>query len=163
MQFLSMLQLTPFLPTNPPTQTIFPNPGLFFFSGDTNLYVWTGSRFFHSTAQAFTAVTTEAVSIGLVNVTAAGVRGANASVAGRRVSGYVTQAAALGTNALVFTSGIITGLSGITAGTPYFLGAVNGSIVATPPNTAGSTVEFIGTGVNATSITYQYNFRCIRS
>lgn len=75
---------------------------------------------------------------------------ASASDASKAAVGFVKEAGSLGEEVEVWDSGLITGLSGIVASAPYFLGSA-GQFVTAPPSGA-VLVQRIGTGVSATSI-----------
>jgi hypothetical protein len=75
---------------------------------------------------------------------------ATATDASKAAVGFVKEAGSLGESVEVWDSGPITGLSGIVASAPYFLGAA-GQFVTAPPSGA-ALVQRIGTGVSASAI-----------
>jgi hypothetical protein len=111
-------------------------------------------------AEARTIVASENLSAGqLVNIFddsgTVKVRKADASN-GRVAHGFVLQSVTSGGNATVYMEGTISGLSGLTVGTYYFLSATTpGSVSATPPSTAGQYAQIIGYAVSTTEITFK--------
>jgi hypothetical protein len=99
----------------------------------------------------------EAIAAGsLVNITSTGVRNADASGGQAKAAhGYVLAAVANGATATVYTDNgtAITGLSGLTQGQTYFLGAV-GAVTATRPTTAGNICQVVGVALSATSLKF---------
>ena len=78
----------------------------------------------------------------------------NADAAGNKpATGFVTGAVASGANATVFADGVITGLSGLSAG-KYFLGAV-GVATQTLPSGAGTLLQSVGYALSATQLMFQ--------
>lgn len=85
-------------------------------------------------------------------------RKADATAEGKEGVGYVLAAVASAANATVFFEGRITGLSGLTAGTRYFLSAATpGALVpaASLPAAAGNVVQYIGTAVSTTELDFE--------
>lgn len=109
-----------------------------------------------ATTKTYTA--SEALSAGaLVNITATGVRNADASGGqGKKADGYVLASVANGATATVYvdTGTIITGLTGLTQGTTYFLSATPGVSTATRPTTATHIVQEIGKALSATELKF---------
>lgn len=62
----------------------------------------------------------------------------------------------LGQTALVYLEGRNTALTGLTAGTRYYLSAdTPGAVTATPVTGAGKRHQFLGRALSATSISYE--------
>lgn len=81
---------------------------------------------------------------------------ASAASAGKVAQGFVLGAVTSGSNATVYFEGTITGLSALTIGATYFLsGSTAGAATATPPTTAGHTLQQIGVAVSATEISFE--------
>jgi hypothetical protein len=58
-------------------------------------------------------------------------------------------------NNVYYASGVITGFTSLSAGSPYFLG-VDGSLVSTPPTPSGSTrVLYLGFALNTTDLLFR--------
>lgn len=82
------------------------------------------------------------------------VRKAVANAAGKEANGFVLSAVSSGATATVYCEGTNTALTGLTAGTQYFLSdATAGAVTATAP-TAGI-IQKIGRAASATSINFQ--------
>ena len=101
----------------------------------------------------------EALTIGPVNVYnnagVANVRKADATAEGKEANGFVIAAFGSGVNATVFFEGRITGLSGLTIGTRYYLATTAGTVSSTAPSTAGNVVQYIGTAMAATELDFE--------
>lgn len=86
----------------------------------------------------------------------AGIRNADASAAaagGKIMEGYVLAAVASGAQATVYTSGVVSGLSGLTGGTVYYLSdSTAGGVTATCPTGSGKTVQRVGVALSATTL-----------
>lgn len=110
---------------------------------------------------AVTVTTSEALSASdLVNIYdnagTPNARKADASTEGKEANGFVTAAFASGVSATVLLDGRITGLSGLTTGTRYYLDASNpGKVIATAPAAAGNVVQYVGSAVSATAIDFE--------
>lgn len=109
-------------------------------------------------ADVASLATTEALAAGAqVNVWSnSGVtsaRNADSTATGKPTVGFVLAAVASGAQAQVYFDGLITGLSGLTPGATYFLGAV-GALVTAPPTAVGSVTQQVGTAVNATTLQF---------
>lgn len=94
----------------------------------------------------------------LVYVNASGsVLKADASAASKEAVGFVLSAitnAASGT--VYFGSGIITGLSGLTAGSAYFLSdSTPGSVTTTPPTGTNKIVQRVGRAISTTVLYFE--------
>lgn len=83
------------------------------------------------------------------------VRKADATAAGKEVHGFVLAGFASAASATVYLGGTLTGLSGLTIGTRYYLSASSpGAVTATPPSTAGNIVQLVGIAISATEIDF---------
>jgi hypothetical protein len=94
------------------------------------------------------SISTGALSAGTVVVISAGAGGVSATPADRSTNGRIAGIVS-GTN-LVATSGLVSGLSGLTPGADYYLGA-SGLLVAGIPGGAGYSV-FVGTAISSSSL-----------
>lgn len=75
---------------------------------------------------------------------------------GRRAHGFVLAGTTSPSNATVYLSGDITGLTSLTPGTAYYLsGATAGAVTDTAPSTAGYISQEIGTAVSTTAIAFE--------
>lgn len=94
------------------------------------------------------------------NAGVANVRNADNGAAGKEAVGFVLSAVVSGNNATVYVgSGLITGLTGLVAGTRYYTGTV-GALTTTPPDAtnsanAGKFVQFIGYPDSATEFSFE--------
>ena len=114
---------------------------------------------FAVTAPTITATAAAALSAGnLVYIDSATgqVRPADNSL-GRKTSGFVLSAYGAGATATVRTAGRLTGLSGLTPGSPYYL-ATAGGITDTAPTTTGLTWQYVGVAVSATELNFTPSF-----
>lgn len=107
-----------------------------------------------------TANAAENLSAGnLVYIGAAGtVFKADANSVDKAAIGFVLASVTSGQPALVYFEGTITGLTGLTAGTRYFLSdTTTGGVVpaGSIPTGAGDIVQLIGTALSATSLTFE--------
>lgn len=103
------------------------------------------------TSQTFTF--SEAVAAGaLVDLSGTQARNADASTQ-RSAMGFVLTAVASGASGKVYMSGLISGLTGLTFGARYFLGAAGG-VALNAPTAAGSIIQPIGRAVSTTSIEF---------
>jgi len=106
-------------------------------------------------------VASEAIAAGsLVNVYSnagvVSVRNADNTNISKVANGFVLAAVASSATATVYFSGIISGLSGLTPGTQYFLGTVGGLIVAgSLPSSAGTIIQSVGVAFSATVLVFQ--------
>lgn len=86
------------------------------------------------------------------------VRKADATAEGKEAHGFVLSAFAGAAAALVYFEGKITGLSSLTPGARYYLSASSpGVLTATPPSSAGNVVQYVGTAVSATVLSFEPN------
>jgi hypothetical protein len=86
------------------------------------------------------------------------VRNADNSAPGKEANGYVLAAVASAATAMVYLQGPISGLTGLTVNTAYYLGT-GGAITTTPPDptnsaNAGKLVQYLG----RTDATTELNF-----
>lgn len=109
-----------------------------------------------------TVVASEALAAGAFvnlwnNSNASNVRNADASAgAGKKADGFVLAAVSSGQNATVYTAGLNTALSGLTADSDYFLSATTpGGVTTTPPTTAGQIWQPLGKATSATALAFQ--------
>lgn len=77
---------------------------------------------------------------------------AGAGVAGREAVGFVLASAANSAAVTVYLEGRNTALSGLTAGTRYYLSETAGGVTPTPVAGAGKKHQFVGVALSATSI-----------
>lgn len=103
--------------------------------------------------QVLTVVTDTLVAGDFVNITAAGVRKADAS-ANRPAHGFVLAGYSPAASADVYSiSQTNTSVASTTLGTKYYLGT-NGAITTTAPSTAGYCSQCVGIGTGTTSIVF---------
>lgn len=106
-------------------------------------------------------VTSEAVAASnIVNVWSDGgtakVRKADATTTGKECIGFVLAGAASGANATVYFEGTISGLSGLIPGARYYVSAATpGTVTNTPPSAAGNVVQYVGTAISATELSFE--------
>jgi hypothetical protein len=104
---------------------------------------------------------TEAIAAGaLVNVWLSGstpsIRNADNTSAGKPAVGFCPAAIASGASGTVYYSGIITGLTGLTVGSEYYLGTVGGVVLGSSlPTNTGTIIQSIG--IALTTTTLQFN------
>lgn len=80
---------------------------------------------------------------------------ANATDATEPATGFVLTSASIGTPVVVFSAGqLVTGLSGLTPGTVYWLDVTDGAITATTPSMAGNIVQQLGISISATTLIF---------
>ena len=111
-------------------------------------------------ADTKTITASEALAAGaVVNVwqsTGAKVRNADATAEGKEAIGFVLSSVSNGASATVYFEGTITGLSGLTEGARYYLSASTpGAVTATPPGSAGNVVQYIGTAISTTELSFE--------
>jgi hypothetical protein len=112
-------------------------------------------------ADTKSVTTSEALSAGdLVNLwNDAGTlkaRKADATTVGKGAIGFVLAAFGSGVTALVYFDGTISGLSGLTLGSRYYLSKTAGGVVASvAAYTAGNVVQYVGIAMSATELTFQ--------
>jgi len=75
---------------------------------------------------------------------------------GRRAHGFVLSSVTSPNNATVYLDGTITGLTGLTPGSAYYLsGSSAGAATATAPSTSGYISQEIGIALSATEINFE--------
>ena len=75
---------------------------------------------------------------------------------GRRAIGFVLSSVTSPNNATVYLDGTITGLTGLTPGSAYYLsGSSAGAATATAPSTSGYISQEIGIALSATEINFE--------
>jgi len=89
----------------------------------------------------------------LVNITATGFQLASAG-SNRAADGFVLASVDAAAAGMVYLDGIITGLTGLTAGLRYYLGAA-GAITATPNTASGETHQYVGKALSATELAFE--------
>jgi hypothetical protein len=104
------------------------------------------------------AITSAAISAGqMVNLYSnAGVltaRPADSTTTGSEANAYSLAAVGSGATGTFYLAGNVTGMSGLTLGTTYFLSTV-GAVTTTPPSTAGNIVQIVGKALSATSLAF---------
>lgn len=83
------------------------------------------------------------------------IRKANATDDTKPVDAYAPAAIGSGSSGAVqFPGGVISGLSGLTAGTRYYLDTTGGAITATPPSGSGNLVQEVGVAVSTTQLLF---------
>jgi len=110
-------------------------------------------------AETKTIQASEALSAGnLVNIwDSAGqfrVRKADAATSGKEAHGFVLTSVSSGANATVYFEGTVTSLTGLTPGR-YYLSTDAGLVTATPPSASGNVVQFVGSALSATELTFE--------
>ncbi len=86
------------------------------------------------------------------------VRKADASAvsAGKKADGFVRAAVTAPANATVYFDGEISGLTGLTLGSEYYLSdSTPGGITATPVTTAGNLLQSVGVAKSATTLSFE--------
>lgn len=84
------------------------------------------------------------------------VRKADASTSGKEAVGFVLAGVTSGAIATVYFEGTITGLTGLTAGTRYYLSATTpGQTTTTAPATTGQVVQYVGRAVSSTELSFE--------
>jgi hypothetical protein len=112
------------------------------------------------------AAATSAITAGMLtnlysNAGVLSVRPADSTVAGSEANSYATANIASGATGTVNVGeGIVTGLSGLTLGSKYYLGTA-GALTVTAPSAAGNVVQPVGIALSATSLDFQINITVI--
>jgi hypothetical protein len=117
-------------------------------------------------ADVKTANAGEGLSAGnLVYISAAGtVFKADANAVDKAAIGFVLASSASGASATVYFEGTITGLTGLTAGTRYFLSdTATGGVTATLPTGVGDIVQLVGTAISATELSFEPQTPLVRA
>jgi hypothetical protein len=95
----------------------------------------------------------------IVNIhdsTGAKVRKADASGGVAKMGvGFVLSAVTSPAPATVYKEGTITGLSGLTIGSRYYLSGTAGAITTTAPTTTAYIVQYIGYAISATELVFE--------
>jgi hypothetical protein len=103
---------------------------------------------------------TEAIAAGaLVNVWSSGgvpsARNADNTSTGKPAVGFASAAIASGSSGTITYAGIITGLTGLTPGAPYFLGTAGALVLAAAlPTAAGTVIQAVGIALSATTLQF---------
>lgn len=111
-------------------------------------------------APSATIEASEALSTGnVLNLYTSGgnarIRKANATDTAKPANAFTLTAIANGASgAIYFVGQIITGLSGLTPGTVYYLDTTGGALTATPPSTPGNGVQQVGIALSATTLLF---------
>lgn len=82
------------------------------------------------------------------------VRKADATTAGKEANGFVLGSVSNGGTATVYLEGTITGFSALLPGR-YYLGTSPGEATETPPSGSGNVVQYIGSAVSGTEISFE--------
>lgn len=78
--------------------------------------------------------------------------------------GYVLSSATSGASVAVYFEGVISGLTGLTAGENYFLSATNpGKVTATAPTATGHICQFIGKARSSSILVFEADTPIIRA
>lgn len=86
---------------------------------------------------------------------AARIRKANATDSSKPANAFTLASISSGASgAIYFVGQIITGLSGLTPGTTYYLDTTGGAITATPPSSSGNGVQEVGVALSATTLLF---------
>lgn len=80
----------------------------------------------------------------------------------RPAHGFVLDAVAAAGSVLVYFEGGNTALTGLTAGTPYFLDTAGG-VTATPPTATGEILQCLGVACDATTINVELDTPILRA
>jgi hypothetical protein len=83
------------------------------------------------------------------------VRKADATTAGKEAIGFVLSAFSDAETALVYFEGNITGLSGLTPGTRYYLSSTAGQMTATPLTATGNVSQYVGMATSTTTLSFE--------
>lgn len=110
-----------------------------------------------SNSISFTA--SEAIAAGALinlwsNAGTINIRNADQTATGKQADGYAPSAiASAATGTVVLSDGLITGLSGLTVGSQYWLGTAGG-VTTTPPSTAGYISQYVGKALTTTELDF---------
>lgn len=133
--------------------------GYLVFDGtNDDMYVWTGSVWKNlSAAESVSNIYTAAVNLAVgevVYISAANtVDKADAdSDATAKPIGFAASTVLAAASVGVISDGVISGLSGLTAGVRYYLSATAGAITATPPTGSGNNIIQVGFAKSATEL-----------
>lgn len=93
--------------------------------------------------------------VNIHNSSGAKIRKANATDDTKPVNGFVPAGIANGASGTMIAPGrVITGLSGLTPGSAYYLDTTGGAITATPPSGSGNLVQEVGVALSATDLLF---------
>jgi len=111
-------------------------------------------------ADTVSAVASESLSAGdLVNVWndsgTVKVRKADATSVGKEANGYVLSSFSSSATASVYLEQKVTGLSGLTAGSIYYLATTAGGVTTTAPSSSGNVVQRIGRAASSSVLIFQ--------
>lgn len=82
-------------------------------------------------------------------------RKADATASGKEADGFVLASYLSGATAVVYLEGTNTHVSGLTLGSRYYLSTTAGTPTDTPPSASGNVVQYIGTALSATELTFE--------
>jgi len=91
-----------------------------------------------------------------VNIYSGGVRKASNNDTTKQAHGFVLDTVTTGNNVIVYYSGLNTTITGLTAGSRYFLGTSGGETL-TPPTAAGQLSQEIGVAISTTAILVDFS------
>lgn len=92
----------------------------------------------------------------LVYLEAAGtIARASAAAAGNAAMGWATSGVGTGVPVTMQLEGKITGMSGLTAGSRYYLSETPGAITATPVAGSGKLHQYVGTALSTTVLNFE--------
>lgn len=77
---------------------------------------------------------------------------ADATAIGKQAHGYVLSAVTSGSNATVFFDDSNSSLTGLTAGSTYYLDTIAGAVTTTPTTTSGQIVQEVGFATSTTNL-----------
>jgi len=100
----------------------------------------------------YTCTATESIGDAVYISGADNVRQADASSTSTMPAIGIIVAKPSSTQCLVRTKGIVKGLSGLTAGSRYFISTAAGGITATAPTGSGEVVQYIGVAKSTTEL-----------
>ena len=89
-----------------------------------------------------------------VNIFSGGVRKASSDNTARQAHGFVTASYSSTNPVIVFYSGLLTGISGLTAGSRYFLSTAGGRST-TAPTLTGQLSQELGVAISTTAILFE--------
>lgn len=102
----------------------------------------------------------------LVYMEAAGTIARASAAAGtpHRCDGWATTSVATGQPVIMQLEGKISGLTGLVAGTKYFLSNTTaGGLTATPPSATGEMWQYVGTAMSTTELNFEPDTEVIRA
>lgn len=74
----------------------------------------------------------------------------------KEAHGFVKASVSAGASGTVYFDGTISGLTGLTAGTRYYLSSTTaGATTATPPTTSGFIVQYVGFAISSTELSFE--------